>query len=40
MPMRCALQGYLNDQVQAVSLTADETIGKARQTYHEYYKKV
>ncbi len=38
--MHCTLQGYLNDQVQAASLTADETIGKARQTYHEYYNKV
>ena len=34
------LQVYLGDQVQAVSQTADETIDKARQRYHEYYKKV
>ena len=33
------LQVYLGDQVQAVSQTADETIDKARQRYHEYYKK-
>ena len=35
-----ALQVYLGDQVQAVSQTADETMDKARQRYHEYYKKV
>ena len=34
------VQVYLSDQVQAASVTADETIGKARQTYQDYYKKV